>query len=80
MGSAPDWEAGLQTPKIQPFKITHKQILPFYIAVQPPSTKIDVPVIILEESEAKKATAVATSLNSANFLLKRYQKVLFLVH
>ena len=37
------------------------------MAVQPPSTKIEVPVIILEESDAKKATAVATSLSSANF-------------
>ena len=37
-----------------------------YTEVHPPSTKIEVPVIIEEESEARKATAVATSLTSAN--------------
>ena len=39
--------------------------LEIYHAVQPPSTNIDVPVIIDEAFEARKATAVATSLTSA---------------
>ena len=37
----------------------------FYLAVQPPSTNREVPVIIEDASDAKKATAVATSLVSA---------------
>jgi len=40
------------------------QIL-LYLAVQPPSINMDVPVIIEEASEARKATAVATSLTEA---------------